>query len=210
MFDLPVMKRERHLKHLKFIHALLGLLGLVALLVDGRTVSALISKTLPASMSVFLLLVITLINLALGSYLSTCRCKKRFLQLLATLAMVTATTLIIASVFGYTYAPVYIIMELVCISVLLHALINMQSLNPSAPAFYDDSEREMGTVKWFNVTKGFGFITRDSGDDVFVHYRAIRGEGHRTLSEGQRVEFIVVNKDKGLQAEDVIAARKGR
>ncbi|UYM18948.1 cold-shock protein [Endozoicomonas euniceicola] len=75
---------------------------------------------------------------------------------------------------------------------------------------YTDTDRETGTVKWFNVTKGFGFITRDQGDDVFVHYRAIRGEGHRILSEGQRVEFVVVEKDKGLQAEDVIAARQGR
>ena len=65
------------------------------------------------------------------------------------------------------------------------------------------SYREGGTVKWFNASKGFGFITRDEGDDVFVHYRAIRGEGHRTLKEGERVEFIVVEKEKGLQAEDV-------
>ena len=65
------------------------------------------------------------------------------------------------------------------------------------------SYREGGSVKWFNASKGFGFITRDEGDDVFVHYRAIRGEGHRTLKEGERVEFIVVEKEKGLQAEDV-------
>ena len=65
--------------------------------------------------------------------------------------------------------------------------------------------REMGTVKWFNTSKGFGFISRDSGDDIFVHFRAIRGEGHRVLVEGQRVEFSVINRDKGLQAEDVVA-----
>lgn len=63
--------------------------------------------------------------------------------------------------------------------------------------------RETGTVKWFNTAKGFGFISRDSGDDIFVHFRAIRGEGHRALVEGQRVEFAVVRRDKGLQAEDV-------
>ncbi|WP_308426270.1 cold shock domain-containing protein [Pseudomonas matsuisoli] len=67
--------------------------------------------------------------------------------------------------------------------------------------------RETGTVKWFNTSKGFGFISRDSGEDVFVHFRAIRGEGHRVLMEGQRVEFVVMHRDKGLQAEDVIAAR---
>lgn len=63
--------------------------------------------------------------------------------------------------------------------------------------------REEGTVKWFNATKGFGFITRAQGDDVFVHYRSIRGEGHRTLREGQGVEFVVIKGEKGLQAEDV-------
>lgn len=69
-------------------------------------------------------------------------------------------------------------------------------------------EREAGTVKWFNTSKGFGFISRDSGEDIFVHFRAIRGEGHRILVEGQRVEFSIVQRDKGLQAEDVIAARR--
>ncbi|MCD6061272.1 MAG: cold-shock protein [Moraxellaceae bacterium] len=63
--------------------------------------------------------------------------------------------------------------------------------------------RETGKVKWFNASKGFGFITREQGDDVFVHYRSIRGEGHRTLREGQRVEFVVMKGEKGLQAEDV-------
>ncbi len=63
--------------------------------------------------------------------------------------------------------------------------------------------RESGTVKWFNGTKGYGFITRDSGDDVFVHYRSIRGKGHRSLVEGQAVFFHVSDGDKGLQADDV-------
>lgn len=67
-------------------------------------------------------------------------------------------------------------------------------------------DRERGTVKWFNTSKGFGFISRDTGDDIFVHFRAIRGEGHRVLMEGQRVEFSVIQRDKGLQAEDVIIA----
>jgi CspA family cold shock protein len=70
---------------------------------------------------------------------------------------------------------------------------------------YDDqdSDREQGEVKWFNVNKGFGFITRDEGGDIFVHFRAIRGEGRRALKDGERVEFDVVDSDKGLQAEDV-------
>lgn len=68
------------------------------------------------------------------------------------------------------------------------------------------SEREIGTVKWFNDTKGYGFIQREQGDDVFVHFSAIRGDGHRTLKEGQRVEFAVTQGQKGLQAEDVSVA----
>lgn len=70
----------------------------------------------------------------------------------------------------------------------------------------NDGPREGGNVKWFNASKGFGFITRDSGDDVFVHFRSIRGDGHRVLYDGQRVEFFVSQGDKGLQAEDVAVA----
>lgn len=65
--------------------------------------------------------------------------------------------------------------------------------------------RETGTVKWFNNARGYGFITRGEGsDDVFVHYRNIRGEGYRSLNEGQPVEFDILEGEKGLQAEDVV------
>ena len=67
----------------------------------------------------------------------------------------------------------------------------------------NDMARERGKVKWFNNEKGFGFITRDKGDDVFVHFKAIRSEGYKSLSEGQIVEFTVTQGQKGLQAEDV-------
>ena len=67
------------------------------------------------------------------------------------------------------------------------------------------SEKQKGTVKWFNAGKGYGFIARDNGDDVFVHFNAIVGEGYRNLEEGQRVEFSVVQGQKGLQAQDVVA-----
>lgn len=67
--------------------------------------------------------------------------------------------------------------------------------------------RQRGIVKWFNVKKGFGFITWDEGEDVFVHFRSIRGQGHRSLTEGQRVKFTVVRGQKGPQAEDVSAVR---
>ena len=66
------------------------------------------------------------------------------------------------------------------------------------------AEREKGKVKWFNNTKGYGFIERASGDDIFIHYSAIKIEGYKTLKEGQEVEFTVLNGSKGLQAEDVV------
>ena len=66
------------------------------------------------------------------------------------------------------------------------------------------SERVTGTVKWFNGSKGYGFISREDGDDVFVHYSAIQSEGYRNLEEGQRVEFTVERGPKGLQATQVV------
>ena len=67
----------------------------------------------------------------------------------------------------------------------------------------DSTDREEGEVKWFNVTKGFGFITRKNGEEIFVHFRSIRGEGRRSLRDGQRVSYVVNDSDKGPQAEDV-------
>ncbi|MCK5881163.1 MAG: cold shock domain-containing protein [Sinobacterium sp.] len=72
-----------------------------------------------------------------------------------------------------------------------------------APLTASDADREVGSVKWFNVSKGFGFITRENDEDIFVHYRSIRGQGRRRLFEGQDVEFAVIDSDKGLQADDV-------
>ena len=67
------------------------------------------------------------------------------------------------------------------------------------------SEREQGTVKWFNDAKGFGFITREDGPDFFVHFRAVEGMGFKSLEEGQRVSFTVTDGPKGPQAEAVRA-----
>lgn len=68
------------------------------------------------------------------------------------------------------------------------------------------SERIRGTIKWFNTAKGYGFIARESGDDIFIHYTALKSDGYRTLSEGQRVEFSIEQGPKGLQAANVVVS----
>jgi len=68
------------------------------------------------------------------------------------------------------------------------------------------SDRKTGTVKWFNDAKGFGFISQEGGDDLFVHFRAIQGTGFKSLQEGQKVSFVVTKGPKGLQADQVQAA----
>ena len=65
------------------------------------------------------------------------------------------------------------------------------------------AQREIGIVKWFNSKKGFGFIQRQDGEDVFVHYRAIRGDGYKNLFDGQKVEYELNRGDKGFHADDV-------
>ena len=67
----------------------------------------------------------------------------------------------------------------------------------------DSQKRTKGTVKWFNGSKGFGFITIDSGEEIFVHFRSIEGRGRRVLRDGQKVTLLVANSEKGPQAEDV-------
>ncbi|MDR5906317.1 cold-shock protein [Franzmannia qiaohouensis] len=106
-------------------------------------------------------------------------------------------------------AGVYMAVAAAVFLLLLVATSAVQVLSPSASpasavlADIENDDREIGEVKWFNVNKGYGFITRDNGDDVFVHFRAIRGKGHRTLAEGQKVRYHVVENERGLQADDV-------
>lgn len=85
--------------------------------------------------------------------------------------------------------------------ILLGTLISPNLTRLPRPRF--GRARESGEVKWFNTSKGFGFITRADGSDVFVHFRAIREEGRRGLREGQRVSFVVIEGDKGPQADEV-------
>lgn len=109
----------------------------------------------------------------------------------------------------YFFTLEHIAQSLLITGICLHFLVNLNALNPSIHTEESQEDHETGTVKWFNVSKGFGFITRDSGGDVFVHYRAIRGTGHRALREGQRVSFMVIENNKGLQAEDIITLARG-
>ena len=97
---------------------------------------------------------------------------------------------------------------IIALTLFIIVLVSSFCARTGGDLYADDnhSAREAGSVKWFNANKGFGFITRDSGDDVFVHFRSIRGEGHRVLHDGQRVEFEVSEGDKGLQADDVAVA----
>lgn len=92
------------------------------------------------------------------------------------------------------------------ISILLGSIVAIKLAGKSRKAIKVGSGRETGTVKWFNAAKGFGFITRENGEDIFVHFRSIQGKGHRSLGEGQTVIFEVAESDKGLQAVDVCSA----
>jgi cold shock protein len=94
------------------------------------------------------------------------------------------------------------------ISIFIAALIAVKTTSSASGSSSSviKSGQERGTVKWFNAAKGFGFITRENGEDIFVHFRSIQGKGHRSLGEGQAVIFSVTDGEKGLQAVDVTSA----
>lgn len=115
---------------------------------------------------------------------------------------------------GLTAANFLLFALACCISVLLTRLLpgadsrrtGGKRRGQGAHSFTDSSQpdqRELGTVKWFNYNKGFGFITRANGEDIFVHHKSLNIQGRRGLKEGQQVSFIVADTDKGLQAEQV-------
>ena len=128
------------------------------------------------------------------------------------ITIISAITSVIATVISLKIAgiefssaqfPLFLISF---ISILVACIITSKLSATSKKAIKVGSGRETGTVKWFNAAKGFGFITRENGEDIFVHFRSIQGKGHRSLGEGQTVIFEVAESDKGLQAVDVCSA----
>lgn len=128
--------------------------------------------------------------------------------LLVSLIFALVTPLVIAPLVKAEIGEYYLVYFLVTfVTVYLGAVLSNVSVKESSSNSVESEEenddRELGTVKWFNSSKGFGFLTMDNGDDVFVHYRAIRGRGRRFLIEGQKVRFTVTEGEKGKQAENV-------
>lgn len=147
---------------------------------------------------------------------------KLIISLVVAAAATTLTTLLLGNAIGYL--PLFAAFAIATVATAL--LVSLpagssaaastnkpgQPSQPPAPQkksggqVSSNSAREHGQVKWFNVSKGFGFITKDDGEEIFVHFRSIRGEGRRGLRDGQRVSFVVAQSDKGPQAEDVEGA----
>ncbi len=198
------------MKYLKLIHLISGLLALLFTLVSVTDVIQLTAISVSLSSSVVAVLTAAaLVNLMAQANINVRTDKNRVALVAGSSFLLVGLLGAVAGVFDPTLQiagqPLsHLVLYTLIVGTLIYVYANMGVLFAAKPKFVHSSAREMGTVKWFNVTKGFGFITRDAGDDVFVHYRAIRGDGHRTLHEGQRVEFVVVEKDKGMQAEDVI------
>lgn len=109
----------------------------------------------------------------------------------------------VSAMYAATVLAVFIVLLLGTMAVAMLASPTPKAVTAAMLAEVENDDRELGEVKWFNVNKGYGFITRASGEDVFVHFRAIRGKGHRTLAEGQKVRYHVVENERGLQADDV-------
>ena len=198
---------------LKIVHLLTGFTALLLSFVPSLSNDTLPFLQQPEALSLALL---GLLNLILAPQLPIWHADLRHqLQNLVSALLILGTLLqaliLLAPLPTIAGLPATLFSLLtVLAAVLLHLATNLRLKVRDSAATHNMTDRETGTVKWFNTSKGFGFISRDSGDDIFVHFRAIRGEGHRVLVEGQRVEFSVMQRDKGLQAEDVIAASPAR
>lgn len=130
--------------------------------------------------------------------------------LVISLVIALVVPLLIATVLGEALDTNYLVyFASILVSVYVGAVVSQKNgFGSSSQSEEDeDDDREQGTVKWFNSSKGFGFLTMENGDDVFVHYRAIRGRGRRFLVEGQLVRFYVTEGEKGKQAENVSIVR---
>lgn len=209
---------------LKIAHLLVGLAALLLSLFSGFATP----EGLLATPNALYLALIALLNLALApSATNTAASARQQLQSIASALLILAAVLqalvLLAPLPSIGNQPaIWLSLLIAGIAIALHLACQLAretgaTQTPQAKAeaipsaaITTEEDRETGTVKWFNTSKGFGFISRDSGEDIFVHFRAIRGEGHRVLVEGQRVEFSVMQRDKGLQAEDVIAAAPPR
>lgn len=195
---------------LKIVHLLTGAAALLLSFIPALRNEALASYLQPEALYLALLGLLNLVLAPVIPYWN--RGPRHQLQNLVSALLVLAVVLQILTLLvplETIAGQPAVMMALIAavLAVALHLAVSFYRSSPSPVAHsHDMTNRDTGTVKWFNTSKGFGFISRDSGDDIFVHFRAIRGEGHRVLVEGQRVEFSVMNRDKGLQAEDVIAA----
>jgi len=129
--------------------------------------------------------------------------KKTFIRNIIISLIFSSAAAYIATQFSLVELTLQSIAYLLLVTTLVSTMVATIRVSSIGGEDVSRDGRESGTVKWFNGTKGYGFITRDSGDDVFVHYRSIRGKGHRSLVEGQAVFFHVSDGDKGLQADDV-------
>ena len=164
---------------LKIIHLSTGALALVlafvgTLLLPNHTFTAILLSTFG------------LLHLVLAPVIpSWSRSNRRTAQLLVSALMVVATALLAVAMFTKdntqsAQALAFTSLYLLLAATAGHLLLNLRRVvRKASPLSHELSDRETGTVKWFNTSKGFGFISRDQGDDIFVHFRAIRGEGHR-------------------------------
>ena len=105
-------------------------------------------------------------------------------------------------------APDFKLLGVFCLATILTVIFGAfrpkrRAENSTIGRFNNSRKRTKGTVKWFNGSKGFGFITVENGDEIFVHFRSIQGRGRRVLRDGQKVTLVVTDSDKGPQAEDV-------
>jgi CspA family cold shock protein len=195
---------------LKIVHLLTGAIALLLSFIPTLRADAI--PYLQNADAVYLAL-LGLTSLLLTPTSSKTQQVQSLVSALIVLAVVLQILILLAPLPAIGDQPAILLPLLIlAVAAALHLVGKLNKSQPQAAQQPQASaeDRETGTVKWFNTSKGFGFISRDSGEDIFVHFRAIRGEGHRILIEGQRVEFSVVQRDKGLQAEDVIAALPGR